>query len=35
LFQQCTVCSFKEYGDLEETMAPVIFEEIIPFILRQ
>ena len=35
LFQQCTVCSLKEYGDLEETMAPVIFEEIIPFILRQ
>lgn len=35
LFQQCTVCSMKEYGDLEETMSPVIFEEIIPFILRQ
>ncbi len=35
LFQQCNFCSLKEYGDLEETMAPVIFEEIIPFILRQ
>jgi pimeloyl-ACP methyl ester carboxylesterase len=35
LFQQCNLCSLKEYGDLEETMAPVIFEEIIPFILRQ
>lgn len=35
LFQQCTVCSLKEYGDLEETMAPVIFEEIISFIIHQ
>jgi pimeloyl-ACP methyl ester carboxylesterase len=35
LFQQCTLCSLKEYGDLEETMSPVLFEEIIPFILRQ
>ncbi|MFA9211840.1 MAG: alpha/beta hydrolase family protein [Moraxellaceae bacterium] len=35
LFQQCNTCNFKEYGDLEETMSPLVFEQLIPFILKQ
>lgn len=34
MFQRCTACTVAEYGQLEETMAPVALDEISGWILR-
>lgn len=35
LFQECKTCSVSEYGDIEQTIAPVAMEEILNWLLVQ
>lgn len=35
LLQKCSTCTVEEYGNLKETMNPIVVEFIIPFIYKQ
>lgn len=35
LFQECTTCSIQEYGEIEQTFAPVALDEITNWITKQ